>query len=218
MSIRNTLSISAVALLAGGAFANPVNGFYDDLPNCDTQGPRVAREELGTGPLFPQDELISAVATATQITACPASDDPTMLNVLMSITNLSGRSWTDLFYVADPDTTFSNYDGYGVSATAPGVSGLAARIDSTGFNRVLLAESMTANGVFEVGETWEIILQDWSHPAGFGADMMGSLDFAGASFGDPFSTGSIVQFLVPAPGSAALLGLGGLGLVRRRRS
>jgi len=217
MSNRITISLSAVALLAGGALANPVNGFYDDLPNCDTQGPRVAREELGTGPAFPTDELISAVATFTQITACPLSDDPTMPNVLMVITNLSGRSWTDLFYVGDPDTTFSNYDGFGVSATAPGVSGLAARIDAVGSNRVLLAESMTSDGVFEIGESWEIILQDWSHPAGRGPDLMGALDFAGASFGDPFSTGSIVQFLVPAPGSAALLGLGGLGLVRRRR-
>lgn len=218
MTTRTIMSVSALLTLAGAALANPVQGFYDDLPHCDTQGLRSAVEELGTGPAFPPDELILAAATFTNQMACHMSDDPNRINSLVVITNVSGSDWTDLFYVGDPDTLFSNYDGYGVSFAAPGVSGLAMRIDDTGVNRNLVFESMGANGVFEIGETWHFILQDWFSPGGMGPDAMGSLDFAGASFGDPFSTGSIVQFLVPAPGTAALIGFGGLGLLRRRRA
>lgn len=217
MTNRMTIAALSLAVFAGSALANPVDGFYSDLPGCDNHGLLQAREELGTGAAFPVDELISAVATFTNITACPTSDDPGMPNVLVVMTNLSGRDWTDLYYVGDPDTTFSNVDGIGVSAAAPGVSGLAVRLDMLGVNRSLLAESGAVDGVFSAGETWEFILQDWSNPFGLGPDMMGSLDFAGASAFDFASTGSIVQF-VPAPGTSALLGLGGLVSLRRRRT
>ncbi len=211
-------ALFALAALNGAALANPVNGSYSDLPNCDNHGPLVAVEELGTGPLFPSDELISAVSTFVNTTVCPLTDDPSMPNVLVEIRNLSGRAWTDLYYVADPGTTFSNYDGIGVSATVPGVSGLAVRLDEMGGNKPLVFESMVGDGIFAVGETWRFVLQDWSDAAGLSADMMGSLDFAGASFGDFDSTGSIVQFLqVPAPSAAMLFGIGSLTVVRRRR-
>ncbi len=218
MSIHITIAALSLAALAGSALANPVDGFYSDLPGCDDNGFQQAREELGTGPAFPMDELISAVATFTDITVCPTSDDPSVPNVLVSMTNLSGRDWTDLYYVGDPDTTFSNVDGFAVSAAAPGVSGLAVRLDMLGVNRSLLAESGIVDGVFSAGETWEFILQDWSNPFGLGPEMMGSLDFAGASAFDFTSTGSIIQFVIPAPSSAALLGLGGLATLRRRRA
>jgi hypothetical protein len=212
---RPFTSVLVLSLLAGAAGANPVDGLYSDLAHCDNHGFLRAVEELGEGPLFPQDELISTTWVLTNQSACPASDDPNMPNVLVEMVNLSGRDWTNLFYVADPMTGLSNVDGLAESFAAPGIRTEAFRIDSVGLNRNLVFESMSPNGVFEVGEVWGFIIQDYSNALGL-APAFGSLDFAGASSGDSLSTGSIVQFVVPAPGSAALVCLGCLAGVRRR--
>lgn len=217
MTIRSTIVMGASGLLAAGAVANPVNGTYFDVPNCDNHGILQAREELGTGPLFPADELIDAQATFTADPACIMSDDPLIPNALVVMTNLSGRDWTDLFYVGDPDVFFSNHDGEAESAAAPGVRGLAVKLDWGGVNRALVFESMVVDGVFQAGETWHFILQDYSDSTGIGPSFMGSLDFAGASSLAFDSTGSIVQFVVPSPGALAVLGLGGVLAGRRRR-
>jgi hypothetical protein len=216
MTTASTIALTTLVLASGIASANPVDGEYNDGPFCDNHGFLNAIEELGTGPLFPADELISAVWTLTQTPACGATDDPTMPNALVEITNLTGTYWDNLFYVADPETSFSNVDGLAMSYAAPGVITEAFRIDAVGVNRNLVFESMTSDGIFEPGEIWAFIIQDYGNAFGLTPDVMGSLDFAGASFGDSLSTGSIVQ-MVPAPGSLALLALGGLVTIRRRR-
>ena len=210
-----TVSLT-LALLAGTAGANPVQGNYVDGPHCDVHGNLQAIEELGEGPLFPTDELISTVWTLTNQTACVMTDDPNFPNVLVEMTNLSGKYWNNLFYVADIDTAISNTDGFADSAAAPGVFGEAFRIDALGSNRNLVFESIAADGIFEPGEIWGFIIQDYANAAGL-PPSFGSLDFAGGSSFGPDSTGSIVQFVVPAPGSFALLGLGGLVSIKRRR-
>ncbi len=218
MSTKRSICLLAIFTVAGFASANPVNGIYFDTPGCDTNGNRQAREELGTI-IFPSDELISSSSSQTTLASC-ATDNPGMPNYLVSITNLSGQEWVDLFYVADVGTGISNFDGEAASAAAPGMFEEAFRIDSVGVNRPLVFESMTFDGVFEVGETWQFILQDFTSAFGGAPDDFSSLDFAGASTGIPGvtdSTGSIVQFLVPAPGSMSLLAMGGLLAVRRRR-
>jgi len=204
------------ALAASVGLANPVDGIYFDAPTCDNHGTRQAVEELGTV-IFPTDELISSSYTQTTLSACAPHDDPGMVNYLVSITNLSGRDWTDLFYVGDLETFISNVDGEAFSAAAPGAVGLAFRIDAVGMNRNLVFESMSFDGVFQAGETWQFILQDFLDPAGGPPDDFSSLDFAGASAGLPGSTGSIVQMLIPSPGVLAMMGLGGLMSCRRRR-
>ncbi len=219
MNIRSKAVIVTIATIAGSALANPVNGIYVDGPDCDINGQRQAVEELGTI-IFPADELVSTSSSQTTLSSC-ASDDPTLSNFLVTMTNLTGKDWTDLFYVADVGTTISNADGEAASAIVPGTRTLAFRIDSVGSNTPLVFESMGSNGIFEAGETWQFILQDYTNAAGGPPEAFSSFDFAGAS--TPFpgiidSTGSIVQFLVPAPSSAALLGLGGLATLRRRRS
>jgi hypothetical protein len=218
MTITRTTLLATLALVAVPALANPVQGTYSDVASCDNHGLWNAKEEIGTGPLFPTPCLMTAIETFTQQSACFATDDPNRINSLVVATNLSGRFWHDLFYVADLETTFSNVDGVADSAATPGAIGLAVKIDAVGSNRPLVFESMTADGIFEPGETWHFILQDFSNAYGLGADLMGSLDFAGSSFGDSHSTGSLVSFNpVPAPGAVALLGLGGLAAARRRR-
>lgn len=216
MTTKTTIALTSLLIAAGLASANPVDGEYNDGPFCDNHGFLRAIEELGTAPLFPQDELILTVWTPTQQVACPGSDDPTMPNVLVEMTNLTGKYWDNLFYVADPETALSNVDGLAMSYAAPGAVTESFRIDALGMNRNLVFESMTVDGIFEPGEVWAFIIQDYGNAFGLTPDLMGSLDFAGASAGDSFSTGSVVQF-VPAPGSLALLGLGGLLTVRRRR-
>ncbi len=211
------IASGSVLALAAGAHAFPVQGVYEDIVGfCDDHGTQEIVEELGTGPLFPLDELISAFATPTSIPACPPSDDPMTPNAVLVITNLSGRSWTDLFYVADPETMISNPDGRAMSFAAPGIETQAFRIDTLGVNRTLIAETMTPDGVFEPGETWEVLIQDYSNGFGLPPSALDSLDFAGASGGVQISSGSIVA-LVPSPGSISLAGLAGLVILRRRR-
>lgn len=216
MRTQDQITILAVALLAGLAGANPVAGEYTDVNHCDNHGFRYAVEELGEGVLFPQNELIQTTWNFTNLTACPMSDDPNVPNVLVDMRNLTGLYWQDLFYVADPETSFSNFDGMAMSYAAPGVITPAFRIDPFGMNKNLVSETMTADNIFEPGEAWQFIIQDYSNAAGL-PPSFGSLDFSGASSGDPISSGSIVQFPVPTPGSLALLGLGGLATLRRRR-
>lgn len=210
-----TASLS-LAFAASLALANPVSGVYVDTSHCDNQGTQNAYEELGTF-IFPPDELIDSMSTVTSLSACFMHDDPNMANYLVRITNFTTRNWQNLFYVGDIDTTLSNEDGVAWSAAAPGAVGQAFRIDSFGFNRNLVSESILADGIFQVGETWEFIIQDFSSAWGGAAHDFSSLDFAGASGFVPGSTGSIVA-MIPSPGSLALVGAGGLLGLRRRRS
>ncbi len=205
-----------VCALVAPSLATPVEGDYFDGPDCDFHGPRIAVDELGTV-IFPPDELIDASFTPWQEPACPVTDDPAFPNVLVHMTNLTPFVWDDLFYVADPETSFTNVDGFAFSATVPGATTPAFRIDSIGANRPLIGESLIANGLFEPGETWDFIIQDYTNSLGLAPSALSSFDFAFGSLGDSHSSGSIVQFRVPAPGATALLALGAVGVSRRRR-
>lgn len=205
-----------LAAFASFASAHPVSGTYFDTNHCDNQGARQAVDELGTF-IFPSNELIDAFSTVTSLSACAPHDDPNMPNYLVRMTNLTGQSWTDLFYVADLDTSISNEDGMAWSALAPGAVGQSFRIDATGMNNNLISESILADGVFQPGEVWQFIIQDFNNSWGGAAHDFNSLDFAGGSSFLPGSTGSIVQMLVPSPGVLAMMGLGGVLSVRRRR-
>ena len=216
---RHALIVLTAGSLASAAAANPVDGFYQDAPNCDNHGELEAYEELGNGALFPMDELIEATASVVDFAACEMTDDAAVPSALVTMTNLSGRDWTDLFYVADPETRITNVDGLATTDVVPGADSVfteAFRIDREGDNRPLIAESGASDGIFSAGETWEFIIQDYSNSLGLGAADFTSLDFAGGSSTN-FSTGSIVAFQIPAPGAGALFGLAGLAAARRRR-
>ncbi|MEM8835809.1 MAG: PEP-CTERM sorting domain-containing protein [Planctomycetota bacterium] len=216
------LTTLAVFAVAGSAAAFPVSGTYEDTPGCDDHGMQFAYDELGNGPLFPADELIDATSTIFDSTVCPPTDNGTP-NALVIMTNLTGQDWQNVFYVADPETSFTNVDGVAESALAPGVKTLAMRIDMVGLNRSLIAESMTPDGIFEAGETWEFAIQNYTNTLGLAPDRLDSLDFAGASGavagGANVSSGSIIVMdPIPAPGALALAGMSGLAIARRRRA
>jgi hypothetical protein len=142
--------------------------------------------------------------------ACPSQDTPGS-NILVSITNLTSRDFSDVWYVADPETSLSNFDQYLVNGEE------AFKIDYAGSNVPLVFESMAVDGIFQAGETWEFIIDDYFNTLGLPASAFASAGLVGSlSGGDTISSGSI---LVPEPGTILLAGLGlaGLALLARRR-
>ena len=92
-----------------------------------------------------------------------------------------------------------------VAGVLPGVDGLAFRIDSIGINRPLIFESIAMNDIFEPGEIWQFVVQDYASPVG-PPDAFPSIGFADASWAVlDTSTASIVHFVVPEPMTASCL-------------
>jgi len=211
--IHALLTATFIATMSLQVSASPVTVSSQDLPgHCDVLGPLpTIMDELGTAPAFPLDELISATAVVTTTDACASSSSPAIDNALLSITNLTTVSFTDLHYVTDPGTGFTNFDGVINSFEA-------VRLDNVGVNRPLIAEiGGSLPLVFEPGETWQVILDDWNAGGPSAADL-GSIGVPSSVVPDP-STGSIVAIPVPVPEPAtvSLLTIIGLGLLIRHR-
>ena len=130
-------------------------------------------------------------------------------NALVSITNLNAVAFSDLWYVADYDTTLTNIDG-------TVLDGRSRRSRST-------PSAPTQPLVFESG--WPTAS---SHPARPGTSssrttpipsasrptLLATIGLPSAGLG---SSGSIIALPVPEPTTAALLGLGLLGLALGKR-
>jgi hypothetical protein len=220
-----TITISLCVLLASTTvLAVPTQVTYTDGPQDPLFVP-VNVHELGTGADFPQDELIFAIDSPTNETVCfdPLTpDDPTVPNTLVSMRNLTGIAWGEVWYVADWDETLhSNYDGW-VGDTPGALMGTAFRIDdklnNPGIHNPLVFESLTPDGIFEPLETWNFVIQDYSNALGKPASALGSIGVPSAIFTSDFSSGSIIAVPVPEPATMVLLGLGGMLLRRKRKA
>jgi hypothetical protein len=213
---RIAQAITAGVVLAAGSSAPASIQFVTSLntPNCDVLANLTIVDELGLMPPFPANEAISAQAQFTNLSACPTSDNPNLPNVQVRIVNLTTLSFTDLHYVADPGlagtvgTTLSNEDGL-VNG------GQAFRIDTVGMNQPLMLESINANGIFEPGESWVFIIDDYFNTASIPADAFTSIGVGSASnLGG--SSGSIIAG-IPEPSLLSLTLAAALPLLRLRR-
>jgi hypothetical protein len=217
-------ALVGLVLLAGyQAAAIPAATVGVDTAHCDTLSVPALTDELGTGGLFPAGEQIVAgfvnptppnfiAATGPAGVNCTTGtiDSPFMGNVGVTITNLNPVDFQDVWYVANAQTNISNLDG--------SVNGFAAfHIDKVGVNKPLISESLFNDGIFNAGETWVFLLQDFTNNAGFGANRFDAPGVPSLGIGDG-SSGSIIAIVAPEPGTAGLLIVGLLGLGFRRKS
>lgn len=215
-------------LVASQALAISVVPCGIDAAQCD---PLVLPEvcsfhEVGWQPPFPDGEVIvSEDLGETTQTSCPLQDNPGIPNRLVSISRAdvscppSCPILDGVWYISDPETTVTNFDGF-IGNVCPDDAEEAFRIDSLGVNRPLVFESMIVDNIWQPGETWHFILQDYANGAGGPPHQYDSLGIAGASPGFPPSTGSIMVHCVPEPATMAgvFLTVGSLGAyVRKRR-
>jgi len=202
-----TAALTAAALwLALPASAVPTFVVGAETPTCDVlpfSATATLVDELGEVPPFPVGEQILASATITSLTACASvTDSPLIDNALVTIKNLNAIAFSAVWYVADYDTSITNVDGTVLSVSA-------FQIDAVGSNQPLVSEvGGTLAGIFEPGEEWTFIIQDYLH-VGVPAD---ELDEIGLPSAGTLSSGSIIAIPVPEPTTAALLGLGLLAL------
>ena len=89
---------------------------------------------------------------------------------------------------------------------------LTFRIDTLGVNTPLVSESFTANGIWEAGEIWEFVIQDYGHPV----LPPSAIDSIGLGSLDPPSSGSIIAVPEPSPLLLGFAGLLSLAVLRRR--
>ncbi|MEI6178317.1 MAG: PEP-CTERM sorting domain-containing protein [Verrucomicrobiota bacterium] len=203
--LRFVFGVLAMASMRAGAtlVTVTVTGTGGLDPLAITSAP--AADELGYTYSFPVGEQIAFSSVNTTYSANVATDNQSLDNKLVSITNLTSFSFPEVFFVASgggSPGTFTNFDGY--------VNGsMAMKIDKLGINQSLYSETGgTVDGIFQPGETWQFIVQDYV--------ALTPVD----SFYSPYLVGgtdTLPSIIVPEPTGIVLVLLGGLVLLRRRR-
>ncbi len=207
-----------MCIFVSAAISTPVSVFTENDPIQDDWSANGWVDELGNKPAFPDDEWITS-EEVTWTGHIPCETDFTGYFNLMKqvrITNETDKSFVNLVYVADELTCLTNIDEKMGQAGSSSTCG-AFLIDAVGENTPLVSESFSSNGIFEPGESWEFVIQEykWEGLALLGPELFGSQGIAGMSYDDIVSTGSII--VIPEPATLSLLALGSLAMLRKRR-
>jgi hypothetical protein len=207
------------------AVAMPINGVYIEDARCDVLPNQTFKDELGDALNFPINEGIVYTVSPAPFTVC-VPDDGAPNDWIVDMMNVSGQAWQDLFFVTDLGVFVGNADGSVFDvAGAPGAITDAFRIDGTvtaGINSNLLGESGAIDEIFSPGESWRFAVSNFSpiNTAGFFMTPMFVTPgiFSGSSPfpSTPGNASILANPVVPEPTTAALLVVGGAGLLLRR--
>jgi len=183
----------------GGGNGLMCDASQDLPPQCDTM-PDLSLSvggELGDRPPFSSEVNISpALLTTTATASCATEDQGGVPNARVTITNDTAQDFIEVYYVANSETTITNVDGL--------INGEEAfKIDNVGSNTPLAVESMDPDGIFQAGETWEFILQDYSNTLALDASELASIGIP--SDLDNYSSGSLIG-IVPGNGGTDTAG------------
>ena len=175
--------------------------------------------ELGN--LFPTVEEIASFIYEPDYPHTPCLenlDDPGIPNPLVIIQNMGTWTWFDVWYVGDTNPTTGTIETFMQNYDGVVNGGLAFKIDNIGQNTPLVYESITYDNIFEPGEIWGFVIQDYWNVFGLPPSAFGSPGVGVFSSGDQFSSGSIIA--TPAPGAILLgsIGVGLVGWLRKRRT
>jgi hypothetical protein len=157
-AIRNALLnlIAGCCLVASASRvrATPVSGRFVNDARGDAIADQLLGREIGDVAMFPAIDAI-AYHTHHYNQTIGIADDGVQNDWSVHITNVSGQSWINLYFVADLGVTIGNSDGKMEDQIgASGVFTDAFRIDASGTNANLLSESKTQDGILEPGEDW----------------------------------------------------------------
>ena len=231
LSIALMTAVALVLATTGPLYAIQTKVVHVDSPFCDPLLIPLDVDEIGDPAFgFPPAESLDHGTTNLQFPVCFTDDNATP-DALVRIINLTGRDLQEVWYVANRETFISNVDGYANDAGFPtpiSTDLQAFRIDNNvsdpgGIHHPLVFEGTTPDGIWEAGEAWDFILQDYFNLAGFAADDLTSVGVGDASplgGGAISSSGSIIAIpQIPEPGSAllALLAMSAWGFIPRRK-
>ncbi len=222
LSVLCMAAIVAVMATVGQVDAVPTQVLNFDDPNqCDPLFIPMQVDEIGDFTVFPAGEELEAVPLSQGPAVCPPFDDPSVLDLVVEIRNLTTKTFEEVWYVANKETDISNYDGFANDAAFPG-GHEAFRIDRLlsdpgGMHHPLIAEiGATQDGKWEPGEVWQFVLQDYFNALGFSHAAIDSIGVGDAStaFGIVHSSGSIIA-IVPEPTTCMLMMVGLAGMLIR---
>lgn len=224
---RNNLLLSMAAIIAAMGVVSQANAVpsqvkhRDEAGHCDPLFIPTNVDEIGDFSVFPIGEELEAIPLSSGPTVCQASDDPAVTNLVVDIINMTNKTFEQVWYVANRETDISNYDGF-ANDIGYADEHEAFRIDRllsdpAGGHHPLIAESLTQDGKWEPGESWQFVLQDYSNTLGLSHADINSIGVGGASsaLGITTSSGSIIA-IVPEPATCLLMVLGLAGTLGRR--
>ena len=225
-SIVALASLILVLVTIGQANAVPTKVVHVNSTQCDPLLIPLNVDEIGDFTFFPTFEQLSSDALTFHPPVC-GPDNTNFPNHLIEMTNLSLRDLEEVWYIANEETRISNFDGlandiaFPISAVYPGQE--AFRIDNDisdpgGIHHPLVSESIAVDGIWQAGETWQFVLQDYGNALGIGPEVFTSIGVGNASSAvagtTPPSSGSIIATpVIPEPSSIILVltSVGGLG-------